>query len=588
MKLFRRHRRRRRRDDLGRVATRSFLRVELEGTRKQAIENGRFRLVVAGALFALAFAVVGGQLIKVSLFGADYRPLARHSEDEAGYSSARADLVDRNGVLIATNLPAASLYADPTLVLEVEEAASRLTALMPELSYDTLLAKLTADRRYVSIKRHLTPRQQYEINRLGLPGLAFERDERRVYPHGPLLAHALGYTGIDNRGLAGLELALNSRLAGEAAQQGEPLALSIDLRVQHVLHEELSAAVVEFEALGAAGLVLDVETGEVLAMVSLPDFNPNLPGQPDANDRFNRTTLGVYEMGSTFKIFTLAAALDSGVVTLSDGYDVSEPIKISRYLIRDYHPENRFLTVPEIFMYSSNIGAAKMAIDLGTERQRTFLGSLGLLNAPEIELPELGAPLTPSPWREINTMTISYGHGIAVPPLSLARATAAMINGGLLRPATLLKRDDATGAPGVPVIRPETSDIMRTLLRLVVDEGTGKNAAAPGFQMGGKTGTSEKVVAGSYERKALITSFVGAFPMDAPRYVVLVMVDEPHGNAKTFGYATAGWTAAPSVGRVVSRIGPLLGVTPAGPDTKPDTEDVLVTIDSEGAELASF
>ena len=580
--------RRRRKDDLSRVAARSFLRVELEGTRKQAIETGRLRLVVAGALFALAFAVVGGQLIKVSLFGGDYRPLAHHGDDAAGYSSARADIVDRNGVLIATNLPAASLYADPALVLDAEEAATRLAAVLPELGHDALLAKLTADRRFVWIKRHLTPRQQYEINRLGLPGLAFERDERRVYPHGPLLAHALGYTGIDNRGLAGLELALDSRLAGEAAQQGEPLALSIDLRVQHVLHEELSAAVVEFEALGAAGLVLDVENGEVLAMVSLPDFDPNLPGQPDANARFNRTTLGVYEMGSTFKTFTLAAALDSGVVTLSDGYDASEPIKISRYWIRDYHPENRFLTVPEIFMYSSNIGAAKMAIDIGTERQRAFLETLGLLDAPEIELPERGAPLAPSPWREINTMTISFGHGIAVPPLNLARATAAMVNGGLLRPATLLKRDGAAPAPGVPVIRPETSDIMRALLRLVVDEGTGKNAAAPGFQMGGKTGTSEKVVAGGYERKALITSFVGAFPMDAPRYVVLVMVDEPHGNAKTFGYATAGWTAAPSVGRVVSRIGPLLGVTPTGPDTEPATDDVLVTMDNEEAELASF
>jgi cell division protein FtsI (penicillin-binding protein 3) len=587
MKLLRRLRRRRK-DDLGQVATRAFLRVELEGTRKQAIETGRVRLVVAGALFALAFAVVGGQLIKVSLFGADYRPLAHHGEDAAGYSSARANIVDRNGVLVATNLPAASLYADPAAVLDAEEAALRLAAVLPELGHDALLAKLTADRRFVWIKRHLTPRQQYEINRLGLPGLAFERDERRVYPHGPLLAHALGYTGIDNRGLAGLELALDSRLAGEAAQQGEPLALSIDLRVQHVLHEELSAAVVEFEALGAAGLVLDVENGEVLAMVSLPDFDPNLPGQPDANARFNRTTLGVYEMGSTFKTFTLAAALDSGVVTLSDGYDASEPIKISRYWIRDYHPENRFLTVPEIFMYSSNIGAAKMAIDIGTERQQAFLGSLGLLSAAEIELPELGAPLAPSPWREINTMTISFGHGIAVPPLNLARATAAMVNGGLLRPATLLKRDGAAPAPGVPVIRPETSDIMRALLRLVVDEGTGKNAAAPGFQMGGKTGTSEKVVAGGYERKALITSFVGAFPMDAPRYVVLVMVDEPHGNAKTFGYATAGWTAAPSVGRVVSRIGPLLGVTPTGPDTEPATDDVLVTMDNEEAELASF
>jgi cell division protein FtsI (penicillin-binding protein 3) len=588
MTLFRRLRRRRRKDDLGQVAARSFLRVKLEGTRKQAIETGRIRLLATGALFALAFVVVGGQLVKVSLFGGDYRPPVYHGEDTAGYSSARADIIDRNGVLVATNLPTASLYADPALVLDAEEAAARIATVLPELDREALLAGLESDHRFVWIKRHLAPRQQYEINRLGLPGLAFERDEHRVYPHGPLLAHVLGYTDIDNRGLAGLEFSLDSRLAGEAAQRGEPLALSIDLRVQHLLHEELSAAVEEFDALGAAGLVLDVETGEVLAMVSLPDFDPNLPGRPGANARFNRATLGVYEMGSTFKIFTLAAALDSGVVTLNDGYDASEPIKISRYWIRDYHPENRFLTVPEIFMYSSNIGAAKMALDIGTERQRDFLASLGLLNAPEIELPERGAPLVPSPWREINTMTISFGHGIAVPPLNLARATAAMVNGGLLRPASLLKHDATMPVPGVPVIRPETSDIMRALLRMVVGEGTGKNATAPGFQVGGKTGTSEKVVSGNYQRKALITSFVGAFPMDAPRYVVLVMVDEPHGNAKTFGYATAGWTAAPSVGRVIARIGPLLGIVPIKPDASGGAEDLLVTIQTREAELASF
>ncbi len=587
MTLFRRLRRRKS-GALNQVVAESFLKVRLEGTRKQAIETGRLRLLAAGALFALCFLVVGGQLVKVSVFERDYRPLAHRVIEDGSYSSARADIVDRNGVLLATNLPTASLYADPKMVLDAEEAAIRLAVVLPELGHDGLVEQLSADRRFVWIERHLTPRQQYEIHRLGLPGLAFERDEKRVYPHGSLLAHVLGYTGIDNRGLAGLELTLDAALAVDGANHGAALALSIDLRVQYALHEELAAAMADFEAKGAAGLVLDVTSGEVLAMVSLPDFDPNLSGAPEADARFNRTTLGVYEMGSTFKTFTVAAALESGTVSLTDGYDASEPLKVSRFWIRDYHSENRWLSIPEIFMYSSNIGAAKMALDLGTERQRAFLGSLGLLGPADIELPEIGAPLTPQPWREINTMTIAFGHGIAVSPLSLARATAAMVNGGTLYPTTLLKRPADAGLAGEAVIRPEISDIMRALLRLVVHEGTGRNADAAGFLVGGKTGTSEKAAAGGYERKALISSFIGAFPMDDPQYVVFAMLDEPQGNAETFGYATAGWTAAPSVGNVVARIGPLLGIQPVDETAPERGRDPMLEITAKGSELASF
>ncbi|MGD9537209.1 MAG: peptidoglycan D,D-transpeptidase FtsI family protein [Alphaproteobacteria bacterium] len=554
-----------------------------EGRAKRPLEVARTRLLVAGAVFALCFAVLGFRLVGLALFedAPDSRASAHRGAE--GVSVARADLTDRNGTLLATNLPTVTLYADPSLVIDANDAINKLQGVLPELSREWLLRQLDGKGRYVRIKRSLTPDQEYEINRLGLPGFGFEREERRVYPQGPLLAHVLGYAGVDNHGLAGLERGLDGRL--DALADAGPVALSLDISVQHVLNEEVASAIQEFDGIGGAGIVLDVETGEILAMTSLPTFDPNADRKPDDPNQFNRATKGVYEFGSTFKSFTLAMALDYGVVGLGDGYDASAPIRVSRYTINDDHPKNRWLSVPEIFMYSSNIGAAKMALDVGAARQRAFLEKLGMLQPLTLEVPEIGSPLAPSPkdWRELSTMTIAYGHGVAVTPLHLASAMAALVNGGILHPPTLLRRAPGVPAPGVRVIKPETSEIMRRLLRLVVTDGTGKKAAAPGYLVGGKTGTSDK-----YNSNALLTTFVGAFPMNAPRYVVLVSIDEPKGNKSTFGFATAGWTAAPSVGRVVTRIAPLLGVEPVDEDAEPIRNELNILKVSAGAQLEAF
>jgi cell division protein FtsI (penicillin-binding protein 3) len=543
--------------------------VRLEGNLKQSVETGRNRLIVAGALFAIAFAAVGVRLIDVTLLKNGDEPRLARMSGEDPLKAGRADIRDRNGVLLATSLETASLYANPHLVDDPGQAAARLARTFPDLDRAALEARLASEKSFVWIKRHLTPQQMYEANRLGIPGVDFAREERRIYPLGSLAAHVIGYSDVDNRGLAGIE-----RHSDEALRTRDtPLQLSLDVRVQHALEAEVADAMSRFKAIGAAGIVLDVNSGEILGMVSLPDFDPNRPATIGDEVRFNRATLGVYEMGSTFKIFTTAMALDAGRVTMNGGYDATEPIRISRFVIRDYHAKRRWLSVPEIFEYSSNIGAAKMALDVGVAGHRAFLGKLGLLDTPSIEVSEVGAPLVPARWREINTMTIAFGHGLAVSPIQTVAAAAAMINGGILYPPTLIKRDRKP--EGKRVISERTSEEMRKLFRLVVEKGTGKAANAEGYLVGGKTGTAEKTLGKRYSKKALMSSFVGAFPMNKPRYIVYVMVDEPQGTKETHGYATGGWTAAPAVSRIVKRIAPMLGVPPIDEGAK-DIQDRLM------------
>ena len=533
-------------------------RIKMESTKKQAIETARNRLLIGGALMAAAFLVVGARLFDIVVLNEneDLRRAAARDIVRPDIM-ARADIVDRNGILLATSLPTASLFANPHKVSDPASAATRIVEVLPDLSEEVVAARLSADKGFVWLRRNLTPTQQFEINRLGIPGLDFEEEERRVYLHGRLAGHIIGFTNVDNAGLAGIEQSMDAAISGAK----EPLKLSIDIRVQQIVRQELAAQIEKFKAIGGGGIVLDVRTGEVISMVSLPDFDPNAPAQAPDETRFNRITLGVYELGSVFKIFNHAIALETGAASMSKSYDATKPIKISRFRISDYHPENRWLTVPEIFKLSSNIGSAKMALDIGSERQRKYLGHLGLLRRTSIELPEQSMPIIPARWREINTMTISYGHGIAVSPLHLASAVAATVNGGILRPATLIRaKTPETG--GVQVFSAETSDKMRRLLRLVVENGTGRNADAPGYLVGGKTGTAEKQVNGSYKRNALISSFVGVFPATDPRFVVYIMIDEPKGIRESFGYATGGWTAAPVVGGVIKRMAPLMGIKP--------------------------
>jgi cell division protein FtsI (penicillin-binding protein 3) len=532
--------------------------IRIEGDRKTAIETGRNRLMVAGALFTAAFAVIGIRVIDVSVFSDNAEPRYTRSITKDEKNTGRADIVDRNGILMATSLNTASLFANPRLVLDPEQAALRLSTALPDINAKAIEKKLRSNRGFVWLRRHLTPRQQYAVNRLGIPALNFQREARRMYPLGPLASHVLGFTDIDNKGLSGVERYFDKELR----TRQKNMALSIDVRVQHVLEHELGAAMKEFRAIGAAGLVMDVNTGEIVAMSSLPSFDPNQSGSIPEDLRFNRTTLGVYEMGSTFKIFTTAMALDAGTVTLKGGYDATNPIRIARFTIKDFHAKKRWLSVPEIFMYSSNIGTVKMALDVGISGHQKFLARLGMLKTLAVELSETGAPLSPNRWREINSMTISFGHGLAVSPLHLVAGVASIVNGGIYRTPTLVRRNPADVPDGKRVISEETSLQMRRLMRLVVEQGTGRKAAAPGYLVGGKTGTAEKVSGRGYKRKALISSFVAAFPMHKPRYVVLAMLDEAKGKKKTFGYATGGWVAAPVVGAVVRRIAPVLGLRP--------------------------
>ena len=457
------------------------------GPARDAIEMSRKRLTITGAILTLAFCVIGLRLVDVSMMQAAVEPRVAFVPKAASLQFSRADIVDRNGILLATSLPTASLYADPRQVLDPAIAAKRLAETLPDLDEKKLAARLASKRPFVWIKRDLTPRQKWDVIRLGLPGIEFRREETRVNPQGRLMSHVVGYVDVDERGIAGIE----KRFEGELKSQTKPLALSIDVRMQHALCNELSAAKDEFEALGAAGLVLDARTGEVAAMCSLPDFNPNTPMATKATSRFNRVALGVYELGSAFKIFTTAMALDAGVASLEDRYDATKPLKVSRFTIRDYHAKRRWLSVSEIFMYSSNIGSARLAMEVGGEAQKVFLGNIGLLAPSKIELPEVGAPIVPKTWRQVNTMTIGFGHGIAVSPLQMAAGVAAMVNGGVYRQPTLIKRVPGQIVLEKQVISERTSKKMRKLMRLVVEKGTGGRADAPGYLVGGKTGTAE-------------------------------------------------------------------------------------------------
>ncbi|WP_193182834.1 peptidoglycan D,D-transpeptidase FtsI family protein [Nisaea sediminum] len=561
--------------------------VRIEGTGRQALEQGRTRLLIAGSVFALAFSVIAARVVDVSVFDRGAEPNLAQESSNLAHKTGRADIVDRNGMLLATTLSVPSLYADPKSVMDPVEAADKLLTVLPELDRAELVETLSSDKRFIWIKRNLTPRQQYAVNKLGVPGLYFQSESKRVYPQGRLTAHIVGRAGFDDVGLSGIEKNFDSLLRDGT----EPLALSVDLRVQHILREELQTQIDAFDGIGAAGIVLDTRTSEIVAMVSLPDFDPNRRDQVSDDALFNRATLGVYEMGSTFKIFNTAMALDYGTTTLANGYDASKPIRVARFTINDDHAKNRWLSVPEIFMYSSNIGSVKMALDVGGERQKAFMERLGFLENASIELPERGRPLAPNPWRPINTMTISFGHGIAVSPVHLANGVASIVNGGIFRPATLLRHQSGELLIGERIIKEQTSLAMRRLLRLVVEKGTGRNASAEGYLVGGKTGTAEKPGGrGGYRQKALLSSFVGVFPVTDPRYVVLAMVDEPKGNKSSFGYATGGWVAAPAVKRIIERAAPLLNVAPVDEDAPEIRRALMVNIpEPKGKKaLASF
>ncbi len=528
--------------------------------------KGRRRIRLVMLAFSLVFLVIAGKLAFLSLMPRDER-LPGGAEAQ---KMPRPDIVDRNGEVLARDIRVASLYAEPNKLIDIDEAVELLTANVPDLDARELRRKLSLDRSFIWLKRQVSPSEQQLIHDLGIPGIGFRDETLRIYPRGRLAAHVLGYVDVDSHGLAGIEKYLDGRgalyaasLADPASRSLDPVQLSIDSRIQHALADELQKAVTHYQAQAGGGVVLDVSNGEILGMVSLPDYNPNQPIEAQQKNAGNRMTGGVYELGSVIKAVTFAMALDAGVCDFNTRYDARFPLIVGHARISDFHAERRFLTVPEIFMYSSNIGTAKMALDVGLEGHQAFLRKVGLFDRMQTELPEAAAPLLPHRWSTITTVTAAFGHGFAVQPLQGAAVAAALLNGGRLMTPTFLKRDrEAAEAVAVRVIKPETSRKMRDLFRLNVEKGTASKADVPGLRVGGKTGTAEKVINGRYSKNHRLNSFVGAFPMEDPRYVVLLMLDEPQAVPELMGFATAGWNVVPAGGALIARIAPLLGVEP--------------------------
>ena len=548
-------------------------RLRLVGQRRQILAVMHQRLMLGMLVYAGIIAIIALRLIYLAAFG-------DHAGRKGGltdFAPERADIVDRDGQALARTIDAWTIGLHPAKVIGNKlDLARKLAELMPEKDAAAYLQMLRSDRNFYYLRRRAPPGLVEAINALGEPGLALEREPDRLYPQTTLAAHVIGFTDLDGKGNAGMERAFDERLR-DPELRGQPLVLSISSRVQQALEHELNEAMVKFSAIGAAGVVMDIHSGEILAMTSLPQLNPNAAGQGTPEARFNRATLGVYELGSTFKPFTVAMAMDSGIIkSFGQLYNCPNALHVAGRTITDTHPFGRACSVAEIMKESSNIGTAQIADQIGPTRQKEFLRKMGFLDKVQIELKERGRTLTPGAnWNQIETMTVGYGHGIAVTPLHLATGYATLFNGGIYRPATLLKVDK-NHAPGQGhrVFSEQTSYKMRALLRLVVTEGTGKKADAPGYRVGGKTGTAEKIVGGHYTSSLVVTTFAGVFPMDEPRYVVVVMLDEPHATAETFGFHTAGWNVAPIVSKTIGRIAPMLGVRP-DKNREPNMAEVL-------------
>ena len=548
-------------------------RLRLVGQRRQILAIMHQRLMIGMLVYGGIIALIVLRILYLAAFG-------EHAGRKIGPTSLvteRGDIVDRDGQPLARTIDAWTIAIHPSKVIgDKLELARALARLMPERDEATYFAMLKSGKPFFYLRRRASPSIVEAVNALGEPGVALQREPDRLYPQTSLAAHVIGYTDVDGHGVAGIERAFDEQLSA-ASTRDQPVTLSVSSRVQQALEHELLEAMTHFSAIGAAGVVMDIHTGEVLAMTSLPQLNPNAAGSGSEEARFNRATLGVYELGSTFKPFTVAMAMDAGIVkSFGQMYSCPKELPAYGHVVHDTHPYGRMCSVAEIMKESSNIGTAQIADQLGAARQKAFLKKMGFLDPVGIELRERGRTLTPgSRWGPFETMTVGFGHGIAVTPLHLATGYATLFNGGIYRPATLLKVDRNHRVPqGIRVFSENTSYRMRSLLRLVVTDGTGKKADSPGYRVGGKTGTAEKLANGRYTSAAVVTSFAGVFPMDEPRYVMVMMLDDPKATAETYGFHTAAWNIGPAFGTTVSRIAPMLGVRP-DKNREPDMSLVL-------------
>ncbi len=531
--------------------------------------KGQNRIRLLGIMFSVMFIAIAAQLGNLTLRKSGEVVNPEVAAHEA--ARPRPDIVDRNGVVMATDIAVASLFADPRKISDFDEAVELITATLPELDAKTLREKLTAPgRAFVWLKRQASPEERDAVYNLGIPGVGYVNERKRVYPLGRLAAHAIGYVDVDTKGIAGIEKFLDDQgalytasLSEPATQTTAPAQVSLDMRVQQAVTDEVAKAIVKFKAKSGGGIILNTQTGEVLALASLPDYNPNSNDKRLTSDQQNKMTSGVYELGSVIKAVTFAMALDAGTATLTSSYDARFPLVIGSARISDFHAERRVLTVPEVFTYSSNIGTAKMALQVGVEGHVAFLKRVGLLDRLVTELPESAKPLLPKHWSKLASATAAFGQGFAVQPLQGVSVVANLINGGMAVPTTFMKRsNEEASILSTRLIRPETSLAMQKLFRLNVTEGTASKADVIGYRVGGKTGTAEKVIGGRYSPNKNLTTFIGAFPMDNPKYAILVMLDEPQASPETYGFATAGWNAVPTAAKIIERIAPLLGVTP--------------------------
>lgn len=548
--------------------------INIEGTRKTRtnLTRSRIHLVMLGLL--AVFGLVGLRLVQLGYLG----QVAQYSGEARDVITAtRPAILDRNGIEMAVDIRVPSLFAEPRRIIDVDEAVEKLSRELPDLDRKWLRSKLTGDEGFVWLARELTPQQRERILHLGIPGIDFRTESKRFYPGRREAAHLMGAVNRDNQGIAGFEkhmdtedVALLQDLGLARDRNLAPVRMSVDMRVQHALNVELNDSLVRYKATAAAGVIMNAETGEIIALSSLPDFDPNEPataiepynGRKDA--RINRITAGTFELGSTFKTITIAGALDAGAVKLTDKFDARFPVRFGRFSIDDFHGQHAILSVPEIYKYSSNVGAIKIMQQLGAANYRAFITRMGFDDPLPVELPETTRSNIPAKFSEVVAATASFGHGLATTPMHMAAALAAIVNGGNRVPPTLYPRTKQQAeALYTRVISPETSAKMRSLLRLNAIEGSGTHAnrIAAGYRVGGKTGTAEKVVDGKYISSRSLAIFASAFPLDAPKYTMVILVDEPQSENERSG-RTAGWNAGEVTGRVVQRIAPLLGIYP--------------------------
>lgn len=528
-----------------------------------AIEIGRGRLAVLAACCLVAFAAVVWRLVALSLSA----PAEPRTAVMAPSGAERADIVDRNGELLARDIELRDVIAKPRYLADRTAAARALARALPDRLSAAELVKRFKNDDFAYVLRNATPKEVEALHALGLPGVEARIKPQRAYPKGALFSHVLGHVNVDNEGLAGIELARDAALRAQG-HRGAPLRLSVDTQVQYAVRDILADGLRDFGAASAAGIVLDVGNGEILSLVSLPDFDPGAAGRASDEGKRNRATAAVYEMGSVFKPFTFAAAFETGALSMRDYFDARVPLKIGRRTIHDFHPENRWLSTEEVFIHSSNIGTAQIALRMGAEPQRKYLGELGLLARSPVELPEVEKPLVQGRWGPVESVTISYGYGLMVTPLQVASAIGALVNGGAYVAPTILQRAADAPVERRQVISSATGRKILQLMRANVLDGTGKGADVPGYDVGGKTGTANKQVGGSYQSGKRLSSFVAVFPVSAPRYLVLVLLDEPtRVPGSQYLDPTGGASAAPLSGHIIRRIAPILGMPPAGQES---------------------